>query len=65
MEMLGQTYENEPPLKLGPCTIAYMLPFLKSMLGKCWMYLFHVSRINIHLYGSMEKFHKVWNQEIT
>ena len=38
------------PLKHGPCTIAYMLPFLKSMLGKYWMYLFHVSRINIHLY---------------
>ena len=27
---VGQTYENEPPLKLGPCTIAYMLPFLKK-----------------------------------
>jgi len=32
MEMLGQTYEKEPPLKLGPCTIAYVLPFSKSML---------------------------------
>ena len=28
--MLGQPYENEPPLKLGPCTIAYMLPFPKK-----------------------------------
>ena len=29
------------------------------------MYFFHVSHINIHLYWSMEKFHKVWNQEVT
>jgi len=31
--MLGQAYENEPPLKLGPCTIAYMLPFQKVCLS--------------------------------
>ena len=24
------TYENEPPLKLGPFTITYMLPFSKN-----------------------------------
>ena len=29
------------------------------------MYFFHVSHINIHLYWSMEKFHEVWNQEVT
>ena len=35
--VLGQTYENEPPLKLGPFTIAYLLPFSQKyaweMLG--------------------------------
>ena len=48
-----------------PCNLALHIGLFKIYAWLVLLEYIHVPHINFHPHGSLEKFHKVWNQKVT